>query len=141
MQQTPEQDWAAHIGITKEKAAELRRAHLEEGHGFVRRGRRIQLTEAGVGILGAVVMPGEKMAPAAPAAPPAPVHQTLWVERVTLNPHLILARTAKNGGQQVRLRVRQSKNFMPGMEVAKCLRLEGDVYSLDGNCPRWRGRW
>ena len=38
MQQTPEQDWAAHIGITKEKAAELRRAHLEEGHGFVRRG-------------------------------------------------------------------------------------------------------
>jgi hypothetical protein len=42
----------------------------------------------------------------------------------------------------VRVRVRDNRNFMPGMEIrARPVLLYPDVFELVGRTPRYRGRW
>lgn len=141
MSSTPEREWAETVGLTAEGAARLRRENLREGHGFIRSGNRILLTAEGVASLSALLALGKN--PAAPSEPQgaALAHHVLWVERLTQNPRIVFCLTKKSGGERVRLKVRDSKNFRPGMEVTRCVHLGGDVFSLDGNCPRFPGRF
>ena len=47
-----------------------------------------------------------------------------------------------NGGEPVRVRVRNNANFMPGMEIrARQNEDYPDVFVLVGRTPRYRGRW
>ncbi|MBM4165239.1 MAG: hypothetical protein FJ222_12485 [Lentisphaerae bacterium] len=47
---------------------------------------------------------------------------------------------AEIAGRLVRVRVRNSVNFVKGMRIPVRL-LNGDLYELARRCPRWRGRW
>jgi len=60
------------------------------------------------------------------------VHRADW-----LNSRII---TALLGGVQQRVNVTSSKNFVRGMRI-KARRIEGDLWQLQGRCPRYRGRW
>ena len=62
----------------------------------------------------------------------------LRVVRVYPNPRILLAKNSV--GDEVRVRVRNSKNFQPGMELYARLD-EGDIYNHEGRCPRFKGRW
>jgi hypothetical protein len=44
-------------------------------------------------------------------------------------------------GAVVRIRVRDCKNFLPGMNLAGCLHIEEDLWDYVGKMPRARGVW
>lgn len=72
-----------------------------------------------------------------PAAPgPGPVVELTVLRRV-LNPRILLA---TDGAGVLRVRVRDSANFMPGMRIP-VRHIQGDLYELARPCPRSRGRW
>jgi len=58
-------------------------------------------------------------------------------KKIPANPHLILGEWM---GQPVRVRVKDSKKFVPGMRM-KCRLVEGDIMALVGRGPRFKGRW
>lgn len=79
---------------------------------------------------------------------PNPEEATLIVSspRPPRNSHIIealLPSDPKSPSQMVvRVRVRDNKNFMPGMEIrARRDEAYPDVYVLVGRTPRYRGRW
>lgn len=53
------------------------------------------------------------------------------------NPHML---AAKYQGVQVQVRVKDKKNFRPGMELP-CHWVHHDFWKLARKCPRWPGRW
>jgi hypothetical protein len=70
------------------------------------------------------------------AAGPGEV-KNLRVHRRVLNQRIILA---ADGNAVVRVRVRNSENFLPGMLIP-VRHIQGDLYELARACPRSRGRW
>jgi hypothetical protein len=58
-------------------------------------------------------------------------------KKIPANPHLVLGEWM---GQPVRVRVKDSKKFVPGMRM-KCRLVEGDIMALVGRGPRFKGRW
>ena len=68
----------------------------------------------------------------------------LRVVRQARNPRIVLATTPQTPGVELRVVVRENRNFLPGMTLrAKPADDTADttLYYLDGRCPRWRGRW
>jgi len=70
------------------------------------------------------------------AAAPGQVIALRCLRRV-LNPHILLA---TDGVAVMRVRVRHSENFMPGMSLP-VRHIQGDLYELARPCPRSKGRW
>lgn len=70
--------------------------------------------------------------------PPRPGEERVLVcVRTVRNPRVVLAR---DGDKEAWVRVRDSKNFRPDMEIrATCI--EGEMWELVGRCPRWPGKW
>lgn len=58
-------------------------------------------------------------------------------KKIPMNPRLVLGEWM---GQAVRVRVHDSRKFVPGMKL-KCRLVEGDVMALVGRGPRFKGRW
>ena len=62
--------------------------------------------------------------------------------RPPMNRHIIEAKRKDNGGESVRVRVRDNKNFMLCMEIrARASEEYPDVFVLVGRTPRYKGRW
>jgi hypothetical protein len=73
---------------------------------------------------------------------PEPISLLITSIRPPKNPHIIEAVRKDNGGESVRVRVRNNQNFLPGMEIrARPSEEYPDVYVLVGRTPRYRGRW
>ena len=71
-----------------------------------------------------------------------PISLLIMSLRPPMNPHIVEAATKDNGGEPVRVRVRDNKNFMPGMEIkARQDEHYPDVFVLVGRTTRFRGRW
>jgi hypothetical protein len=65
-----------------------------------------------------------------------PISLIITSLRPPKNPHIIEAATKDNGGEPVRVRVRDNKNFMPGMEIrARPDEHYPDVFVLVGRTP------
>lgn len=67
-----------------------------------------------------------------------------FVVSVPRNPKMVLVAEKKGGPATGRLRVRSSRNFVPGMDLTGRVRLidgHADFYELVGNQPRFRGRF
>lgn len=67
-----------------------------------------------------------------------------FVVSVPRNPKLVIVGEKKGGPATGRLRVRSSRNFVPGMDLTGRVRLingHQDFYELVGNQPRFRGRF
>lgn len=61
------------------------------------------------------------------------------VVRKFRNPQLLGARTST---EEILVRVHNNKNFAPGMCIrAKPPKGMTKIWTLDGRCPRWPGRW
>jgi hypothetical protein len=142
MTTTPEADLAQAIGITTDAMKAMRHhPNITEGLHWFRKKKAAHWTDAGIEVI-TDVLSLEKN-----CAPPAVIHELvpLVVVRLVPNPRIIFCRK-KNAAEEsplLRLRVRSSENFMPGMEVRSCRPVPGspDLFDMEGNCPRWKGRW
>jgi hypothetical protein len=84
--------------------------------------------------------PAEKIAADARAVEARPIY-TLRVAELSRNPTLIYA-TRADTSERVTVRVRTNQNFLPGMPIhARHPANPTDPWRMEGNCPRWRGRY
>jgi hypothetical protein len=108
--------------------------------------KQMMITEAGYvalrGLLGCPESPNEEKARVSYCVrEPEPISLIITSLRPPKNPHIIEA-VPKEGGEPVRVRVRDNSNFMPGMEIrARQDEQYPDVFVLVGRTPRYRGRW
>jgi len=135
---TLEDDLAGELGLNGDQMRGLRRSHLEQGVTWLRRAKRVCLTDEGVRLIRMATgvasdLAVEKKEGAAGIA--------LRVLRVPARNRHILEAVRGDGGV-VRVRVKDNKNFMPDMEIRAVPNGEySDVMDLEGRCPRYRGRW
>lgn len=150
-----EVDLATHYGLGRKVLREIRRDELTEGvhwemidSAVTYRAVGIEKLAELVGKLGAEKAPpalvagdgaADEESPPCPArAASAPILESLRVTRVSkLNPRLLYA---DHAGTEVRVRVRSTRFFVPGM-VAKCLEESPGLWVLAQRLPRTRGRW
>lgn len=135
---------ADEFGITRAILKNLREknaADLPEGEAWRKDGTAIVWTLDGRTAL-ARVLGLEKTAAPLPAPSEPPPYVPLVIVRVVRNPRIVLARRVEGDASEVRLQVRDSKNFVPGMVAEKCRPTPTpDLFHLEGRCPRFRGHW
>jgi len=66
-----------------------------------------------------------------------PIAAVATVAKVTRNPRILMATV---DGREVRVRVRKSLNFVPGMPM-DVIYEKNDLWAYVGRLPRWRGRY
>jgi hypothetical protein len=95
------------------------------------------------GLLGCPESPNEEKARLSRSVrETVPISLLITSLRPPKNPHIIEAVTKDNGSESVRVRVRDNKNFLLGMEIrARQDEEYPDVFALVGRTPRYRGRW
>ena len=94
------------------------------------------------GLLGCPESPNEEKARLSRSVrEPEPISLIITSLRPPKNPHII--ETKRPGDDQtLRVRVRDNKNFIPGMEIrARPDEQYPDVFVLAGRTPRYKGRW
>ncbi len=134
---TLEDDLAAELGLNRDEMRRQRRAHLVEGVTWLRKNKRLWLTEEGVRLIKEAM--GVRPEPVLERRSEAE-GETLRVLRIPRNARILEAE--KKDGGVVRVRVSSNVNFVPGMEIkARTEGPYGDVMTLEGRCPRFRGRW
>jgi hypothetical protein len=127
--------------------AALRRDHLKPQVDYVIERKRVMITETGYvalrGLLGCPESPDKEKARVSHCIrEPEPISLIITSVRPPKNPHIIEALRKDNGGESARVRVRDNRNFMLGMEFrARPDEQYPDVYVLVGRTPRYRGRW
>jgi hypothetical protein len=143
-----ENEAAEMVGISRAEARRIRLGSMAEGPHWRKSGREIHLTRAGVEML--IEATAKNRPPRGEDGASAVADlgegddsgeggaETLSVSRLVRNNRILLATTA--GGETVRVRVRDSKNFIEGMEL-RARHAGGDLYHHEGRCPRWKGRW
>lgn len=84
--------------------------------------------------------PAEIVAQATAAVPTRALRE-LVVRKVAWNPTIVLA-SPGDAQEEVRVRVRDNKNFRPGMVLrAREPEDAGGLWFMEGNCPRFPGRY
>jgi len=164
-----EEKVAKELGVSRDELKKMRAENLYVGEDFVLAGREIMLTQGGIdrlrGVIkrlaATVVQTVEKLAGGDGGADvegfktPGQVLpgllkkiaeavednlEELTVVRTWPNPRVLDARTSD--GRTVRVRVRCSENFLPGMLLrARVTADSKDLYLHEGRVPRFRGRW
>jgi hypothetical protein len=143
----PESRVAAQLGLTRVMCAALRRDKLKPQVDYVIERRRVMITNAGYvalrGLLGYPESPeDEKARQSQSMQEPQPIPLVITSLRPPKNPHIIEVVRKDDGGEPLRVRVRNNRNFMPGMEIrARQDENYPDVFVLVGRTPRYRGRW
>jgi hypothetical protein len=147
---------ANRLGVSEEWVRE-KRARLEEGTDWVKRGTRILYSNGGVEKLAAILALPKP--PKTPLMLPWPAIHELVVAKIWSNPGYVGAvRQVLTGpigkdanglgvgfaaipedGALLRVRVKTSANLSRGM-VLKCVHIAGDLYECR-NLPRRKGRW
>lgn len=71
----------------------------------------------------------------------APALRELVVRKIAWNPSIVMAWDAATE-REVRVRVRSNVNFRPGMVLrARAPEQADGLWFMEGNCPRWPGRY
>jgi hypothetical protein len=125
--------------------AALRRDKLKPQVDYVVEGRRVMITQSGYvalrSLLGCPESPEEEKTRQS-MREPQPIPLVISSLRPPKNPHIIEAVRKDDGGEPLRVRVRNNANFMPGMEIrARQDENYPDVFVLVGRTPRYKGRW
>lgn len=143
---------AKKIGVGRDVLIEYRQAHLEKNLDWRTNRKQVELSQDAIDkistALGATAVSAEPEAHNTPSAqtpasvPEAPVE--LEVVRIYPNPRLLAAKTAD--GRLVNVAVPRNKNFRPRMQIKARPPVNGAIgstslFSLDGRCPRYPGRW
>lgn len=145
---------AKDLGVPRKKLRTLRAKHLAPTADFVKGPEGIEYTVEGLQRmqekLGAAMKPVDS-APSTPppsqvlagmaedAVSPPRVAEMRVVKVYPLNPRLLLCEL-KDTPQAQRVRVRDNRNFLPGM-VLKAVHENSDLWTLAQRLPRWRGKW
>lgn len=156
-----EERLAARLGVSRELLRTFRDENLTEGQQWTMAGREVAYSEAGVRML--LTHLGARLREKRPQGPggltiqglleearledateavdekkaAGPVEDELTVQALTRNGQIVMA---TRGEELVRVRVRESRHFVPGMRMT-CRHLQADLWELVGRCPRFRGRW
>jgi len=143
-----ESQLATRLGLSQRDVAGLRSQHLQEGIDFVKNGRRLLYCEAGVAKLARVLTNGshaEKSLPTGVLCAEQAVAEVLKpekfrVRRKAMNTHVL--ECVDSAGKIVVVRVRDSANFLPGMEVSAVPYGNlPNVFEFSGAYPRFRGKY
>lgn len=128
---------------------ELRRKMLHAGQDFIKRGNAVLYSAAGVERL-AELLRGEAISKKDGDREKREIVEAAVMElprlrvRVTrifpTNPRYLHAEAMDKTNLSVTVRVRDNRNFMPGMKL-DVLRSLGGVWDYVGYLPRARGRW
>lgn len=142
----PEEDWipeneiASSAGVSLERVRQLR--HDLPPEKIKKEGRRVWIARSALaglvaGISGdAAVMTLEPKKNAATGLLSAnPDCAVVKVVKIPMNPRIVLA---EHEGRTVRVRVRDSKKYWPGLLV-QCRWVDTDLLERIGNDPRWKG--
>lgn len=129
--------------------AELRavRQEMEEGTDWEHDGTKIVLLPRGAAKMASAFQVTdfshfEKKA--GPESADEPAAAPCFVHSAPRNPKLVLVAEKKGGPATGRLRVRDNRKFVPGMDLTGRVQLipgHTDFYDLVGNQPRFRGRF
>ena len=121
--------------------------HLKPRVDYVKEKKQVMITEKGYvalrGLLGCPESPNEEKARLSRSVRETePISLLITSLRPPMNPHIVEATRKDNGGESVRVRVRDNANFLPGMEIrARPDEEYPDVFVLVGRTPRYLGRW
>jgi len=141
----PEAELAEALGMGREDMRDLRKKHLVEHTDWQKVNNRVLLTPQASERLKkevAGLSPEKKENGALEAAGREQGVQELVVANVPQRNVRLLDARKKEGGDMVRVMVRNNRNFLPGMEIKAMPSGEWlDVFVLEGRCPRYRGRW
>jgi hypothetical protein len=133
---TAEADLADELGVPLARVRALR-APLPDA--FTKKeGRRILLSREGVEAVSEALMVSRRLAMI--GEEDAEDRDELFevvTKKIPANPYIVLGEWF---GNPVRVRVPDSKKFVPGMRL-KCRLVEGDVMALVGRGPRFKGKW
>lgn len=132
-----EAELAESLGVPLARVREARLSGLSPEE-TKKRGRRVLLDQAAVVRLSGLLAV-EGAADGILEKKGRPELVEIRVRKVPLNPRMVFGELVK-GGDFVRVRVRDSRKFVPGM-VLRGRFVDGDVYVLEGRGPRFRGRW
>ncbi len=157
-----ERDFAEALGLREEHIRALRKAHLTYSTHWLKNGRDIVLTEAGLEKIRAVLelekTPQKKDGAAGPAVALAAGKTvsdagsavvTLWVVSKPQNPRVLWCSDVeptlwveKKPPALLTVRVRSSENFRPRMALrARPCPVRPNTFDLEGRCPRFPGRY
>lgn len=146
-----EQRVAAWLGVPRKRIAALRRRALREGEHWIVHPQGIVYTVAGLQRLRDYLASLGELTPSADGEtkdePPAPVgppeRATVIVAKLYPNTRLMLARAPGSTPEkplQVLVRVRDNRNFMPGMKVGVVHDPRNSSWQFVGRLPRRKGR-
>jgi hypothetical protein len=141
-----EADLAERLGVATKHLRDYRLEHFKPDAGFWKKeGRQILLSAEAVEVLTREfaysvrdILPEAKKSPLAEILEPGTDELfEVVAKRIPANPYIVLGEWF---GNPVRVRVPNSKKFVPGMRM-KCRLVEGDVFALVGRGPRFKGKW
>lgn len=152
MDELKESDFAAKIGVSRRDIKNLRDSFLRERIHFYRAGKSIVYTAAGQIAVGKKIASMSNFTPAeildeekkeSPAKTPektsAPKFSTATVERVTPNKMILIC--SIDGVPNRRVRVRDNSKFVVGMTFQVSPMRDAGLWTIVGNCPRWKGKF
>ena len=142
--------WESHVatkfGLARRELVMLRWKHLTDGAHYIKTGRRIVYSPAGVEKLAGVLRNGAEQTKSLPTnavseiPPSEELIETFTVRRKAHNSRVLECLT--DDARIVVVRVRDNRNFLPGMEVTAIP--YGDlknVFEFVGAYPRYRGKY
>lgn len=146
------------LGLNRDEMRGFRQQYLTEGVHWMPVKKRIYLTQEGLDLIlqkKALPRPASSLESAGPGnvthgAPArqlllkAPFEGELIAWNAPANERILLCifpqDDLRNPQTIVRVRVRTNRNFVQGMKV-RARHMEGDLYDMAGNLPRWRGKY
>lgn len=141
MESISETNLCASLGISRADLKDLRREILRENTHFFKKGKGIWITPAGqIAIekhLKSEIV--ENIEKSTPVQTPESESSTAEVEKVSANKMILICKI--DGKSGCRVRVKDNSKFIQGMTFRVKPMREPNLWTIDGNCPRWRGRW
>lgn len=150
MESLPEAVVSQKLGISRTDLKNLRKGMLREGTHFFKKLRSVWITPAGQIAI-------EKHLKKISKSPEVEVQKTeqeqtteevlkedtsellAEVESLSANKMMLICKI--NGKSGCRVKVKDNSKFIPKMTFRVKPMREPNLWTIDGNCPRWRGRW
>lgn len=139
---------ASACGLSRDRIAELRKAHLTQDVDWAYVCKRVLYTAAGAAKVRAAISlpPVETTPPPETAEQPEPVTLAVWRTFPQGNTRIIEAYVPGTNPEErsniVRVRVRSSEHYVPGMNIPAVPSEEGEgLFTCARPDPRWKGTW
>ena len=132
------------LGISRADLKNLRKEYLKEGTHFFKKGKSIWLTPAGQiaiekRLKSSEISSDELVEEESIVESSDATFCCAEVEKISANKMILLCKI--DGKSGCRVRVKDNSKFVPGMTFRVKPMREPNLWTIDGNCPRWRGRW